>query len=107
MTPLETVKVNGSVKFVNARFSPTGTTTADGTFLDSPLGSCFGDAKNGIPPGNPCVTDQQTFSMIFTDGLIYPINTFSTSRQCLKGIGLSVSGNPVGLNSSFSIGTVN
>ena len=105
MTPLETVAVNGQqTGIVNKPFSTPITTTASGTFDDNPLGSCFGPP---IPTVNQCVTDQQTFSMIYIDGNTYPISTVSTSRQCVKGISLSVTGNPIGLDSSFSIGTVN
>jgi hypothetical protein len=56
---------------------------------------------------NPCVTDQQTFSVLFTDGNTYPIGTMSTSRQCVHGISLTVTGNPKGDNKFFTIGSVN
>jgi hypothetical protein len=103
MTPLETVKVNGSATNINQKpFATPQSTNPDGTFEDTPLGSCFGPP---IPSTNVCVTDQQTFNIVL-NGATLPISTVSTSRQCLKGISLQVDGNPDSPE-KFSIGTVN
>jgi hypothetical protein len=103
MTPLETVLVNGKPTDINERpFATPPSTNSDGTFEDTPLGSCFGPP---IPSGNPCATDQQFFN-ITLNGATLPITTAATSRQCLQGIRLTVTGNPGGTQ-TFSIGTVN
>ncbi|MCU1255417.1 MAG: sugar-binding protein [Candidatus Angelobacter sp.] len=104
MTPLESVTSTAGENISNQPFSTPVSTNPDGTFDDVPLGSCFGPP---VPQTNVCISVTQTFNIIFTDGLTYPISTTSSSRQCAKGISLTVSGNPLGENSSFSIGTVN
>jgi YD repeat-containing protein len=104
MTPLESVTSTAGENISNQPFSTPVNTNPDGTFDDVPLGSCFGSP---IPQTNTCMSVTQTFNIIFTDGFTYPISTTSSSRQCANGISLNVSGNPVGENSSFSIGTVN
>jgi YD repeat-containing protein len=104
MTPLESVTSTAGENISKQPFSTPTSTNPDGTFDDVPLGSCFGPP---IPQSNVCISVTQTFNIIFTDGLTYPISTTSSSRQCANGISLTVTGNPLGENSSFSIGTVN
>jgi YD repeat-containing protein len=104
MTPLESVTSSAGENIVQQPFSTPVSTNPDGTFDDFPLGTCFGPP---IPQTNVCISVIQTFNIIFTDGLIYPISTTSSSRQCAQGISLDVTGNPIGENGSFSIGTVN
>jgi hypothetical protein len=104
MKPLETTTVNGQpTGTVNQPFSTPQITTSSGTFDDDPVGTCFGPPA---PTQNLCVNAGQSFSIIFIDGLTYPINTTTSIRECVKGIKSNVFGNPGGTQ-ELSAGTIN
>jgi len=102
MTPQERFTVNGTLAFNDFRaFATPQTTDANGTFLDTPVGTCAGPPP---PSFNFCVDVVQTFNIV-VGSTTFTIPTTTTRRDCMQGIRVVVTTGTVSRTSS--LGTVN
>ena len=104
MTPEEHFTVNGVAAFNGFKsFATPPTTSASGTFIDVPVGTCF---TTTVQTPNPCVNVVQSFELV-NGGNTFSIVTTTGRRDCALGNNLTTTGNPTGKNNSYSQGTVN
>lgn len=102
MTPQEHFTVNGTPAFPGFRaFATPPTTSATGTFLDTPIGTCAGPPA---PPFNFCVDVIQTFNIV-VGSTTFNIPTVTTRRDCMQGMRVVVVTGATTRTSS--LGTVN
>jgi hypothetical protein len=102
ITPQELVCVaeyNPSCQTGYSPFSTPQTTVATGSFLDTPIGTCFVD-----PNGNECVHPTQQFQATL-NGQTYPVSTLTTRIDCAQGEQNQIYGNP-GYNQTYKYGTI-
>jgi hypothetical protein len=83
-----------------SQFATPPTTTSTGTFVDTPLGTCFENPKSNV-----CVNVTQQFQAAF-GGQTDPISTLTTRLDCAYGEQNQVYGNPSGFNQTYSYGTL-
>lgn len=74
------------------------TTRSDGSFDDTPVGSCYGTSGHFCAPGK-----SQSFRVTI-NGIVYSISTNTTSRTCTDGIELVIQGNPGTQNKTYAFG---
>ncbi len=99
MKPLENAPgTNGTYQ----PFATPSTTAADGTFNDTPVGTCF---TNTIQ--NVCVSVTQSFQLVDTNNNTYAITTTTGRRDCEYGQSLTTTGNLPGKDHTYTQGTVN
>lgn len=79
-------------------FATPTTTRADGSFDDTPRGACYPTSGHFCAPGNP-----QSFRLT-SNGIIHPIATNTTSKECTDGIQLVIQGNPTAQNKTYTFG---
>ena len=95
--------MGGKVVVTYATFSTPVATAGGGLVDDVPVGACFADQ----PPPNTEVCASlitQNFQVIY-QGKTYPITTVATQLECWDGVRVSGTGNPVGKNFTYTLGT--
>ena len=106
MTPEESVSVNGGPFSSFASFATPVSTGAEGTFEDTPLGTCFSVA----PPPNLCIPVVQHFELIMPGvSAPYPIRTVTSRSDCQEGIQITINppAPPPAPAVTYTFGTVN
>jgi hypothetical protein len=82
----------------NDAFATPTTTRSDGSFDDTPNGSCYGTSGHFCALANP-----QSFRLTI-NGTVFSIATNTTRRTCTDGIQLVIQGNPTGQNKTYTFG---
>ena len=92
MTPEEKVTQNGITDGQYWTFSTPVSTTSDGTFIDKPIGTCFGPP---VPQTNMCIIVKQEFRVRVpkTGGgeMTFFLGTTVNRTDCVNGIDVTVS----------------
>lgn len=101
ITPQELVCVAGSCQSGYKTFSTPATTAGTGTFLDTPIGTCFSSPQ----PKNICLNATQQFQALY-NGQTYPVTTLTTRQDCVQGVQDQIYGNPSGYNQTYKYGTL-
>jgi hypothetical protein len=83
----------------NDAYATPPTTKNDGSFHDTPVGTCYGGH-----PGHYCQAGPSQSFRITNNGVVFPIMTNTTGRDCTDGIQLVIQGNPTGLNTTYTFG---
>jgi hypothetical protein len=85
-------------------FATPPTTDATGAFNDVPVGTCFGN----VPPGTNACAQPFTVTYLLTIApTVYLINTSTVRLDCALGQQLTVQGNPVPQNKTYTQGIIN
>ena len=79
-------------------FATPTTTRSDGSFDDTPNGSCYGTSGHFCATANP-----QSFR-VTNGGTVFPIATNTTRWTCTDGIVLVIQGNPTTQNKTYTFG---
>jgi hypothetical protein len=79
-------------------FATPTTTRSDGSFDDTPQGSCYGTSGHFCAAANP-----QSFRLT-NNGKVFSIMTNTTRRTCTDGIRLVIQGNPTSQNKTYTLG---
>jgi hypothetical protein len=83
-------------------FATPTTTRSDGSFDDTPRGTCYAPAPN--PPTHFCGTGQPQSFRVTANNTVFSITTNTTSRTCTDGIKLVIQGNPSTQNKTYTFG---
>jgi hypothetical protein len=78
-------------------FSTPVSTTASGTFDDTPIGSCFGPN----PPANACTSPSNTYDALM-NGSTYNILTLNYRTDCVTTETDEITSNPDGYNKTYT-----
>ncbi len=81
-------------------FATPPTTRSDGSFDDTPNGSCY------VTPVHHCETISPQSFRLTSGGTVFPIATNTTRRTCTDGISIVLQGNPAAQNKTYTFGNV-
>jgi hypothetical protein len=102
LTPKELVCNPGGCDKAYKVFSTPETTTATGTFNDTPIGSCFGPPK---PTTNVCTGITVSYQAVL-NGTTYSVTTLTDRTDCVQGEKDQIYSNPAAYNKTYTTGTV-
>jgi hypothetical protein len=86
----------------NDSYATPPTTNSDGSFVDTPVGSCSSQPTYCFSSGN---SSTQSFRLT-NNSVIFSISTNTTSTRCDSGIQLVIHGNPSAQNKTYTFGTL-
>ena len=81
-------------------FATPPTTRSDGSFDDTPNGSCY------VTPLHHCETISPQSFRLTSGGTVFSIATNTTRRTCTDGISIVLQGNPAAQNKTYTFGNV-
>jgi hypothetical protein len=81
-------------------FATPPTTRSDGSFDDTPNGSCY------VTPGHFCAAAASQSFRLTNGSTVFSIATNTTRRTCTDGISIVLQGNPTAQNKTYTFGNV-